>query len=148
MNALIRFPWLLVAIPLLEIFILIKVGGHIGAIPTVALVIVTAVLGINLIRYQGMTTFFRVKGMVDDGQLPALELLEGLVLLVAGAFLLTPGFVTDTLAFLALIPALRRRVLRRMIERGVVSGVGPGARQGQAGAGGNTIEGEFRRHDE
>ena len=87
MNALIRFPWLLVAIPLLEIFILIKVGGHIGAVPTVALVIVTAVLGINLIRYQGMTTFSRVKGMVDNGQLPALELLEGLVLLVAGAFL-------------------------------------------------------------
>ena len=146
MNTLIRFPWLLVVIPLLEIYLLIKVGQHIGAVPTVALVIVTAVLGINLIRYQGMSTFYRVQSMVKDGQLPALELLEGLVLLVAGAFLLTPGFVTDTLAFSALIPSLRRSVLRKLIERGVVATANN--QQGQPRSGGQTIEGEFQRHDD
>jgi len=146
MNLIVRLPWLLVLIPLIEIFLLIEVGGRIGVLPTILLVIFTAILGINLVRHQGFSTFRRVQAMVERGEVPALELLEGLVLLIAGAFLLTPGFFTDTLAFLALVPSLRRRLLQGLIARGVFTGAAPSGGAGSRGA--RTIEGEFHRHDD
>jgi len=95
-------------IPLIEIYLLIEVGGVIGAIPTIFAVVFTAVLGVWLLRIQGFSTLRRVQQTTAQGGVPAIELLEGAMLLVAGALLLTPGFFTDTIGFLCLVPSLRR----------------------------------------
>ena len=139
-------------IPLAEIYVLIQVGSVIGALPTVALVVLTALVGAVLIRAQGLATLTRVRTSMDRGELPAVELFEGLCLLIAGAFLLTPGFVTDALGFLLLVPPLRRGVLLGLIERGAIrvarrdAGPGTGAGPGARGPG-RIIDGEFERED-
>lgn len=99
---------LFIAIPIVEIYLLIKVGSIIGAIPTILAIIGTAALGAYLLRMQGISTFNRVQNNLQRGELPAIEMMEGLVLLIAGALLLTPGFFTDILGFAALIPVVRR----------------------------------------
>ena len=98
-------------VPLLEIYFLIEMGGMIGAGATILLVVFTAVLGAFLVRAQGFSTFTRVQMQLAKGRLPALELLEGLVLFVAGALLLTPGFFTDGVGFVFLVPPLRRKII-------------------------------------
>ena len=87
------------AVPLAELYLLIQIGGVIGAGWTVVLVVGTALLGAFLVRAQGVSTIRRVQQNIERGQLPAMELLEGLALLVAGALLLTPGFFTDAVGF-------------------------------------------------
>ena len=104
------FLILFITIPLVEIAILIKIGKIIGASYTIALVIGTAFLGVSLLRIQGISTLAKVQSNVNKGQLPATELIEGLILLISGALLLTPGFFTDTLGFLMLVPMLRQRL--------------------------------------
>jgi UPF0716 protein FxsA len=145
---------LFLAIPLLEVMLLIRVGGIIGALPTVALVVLTAVIGVALLRRQGLATLQRVQQSVDAGRLPALEMVEGVGLLLAGAFLLTPGFVTDALGFALLVPALRRLLAAWVLRRGILLQTGhgrPGGGGAEGGApedGSRTIEGEYRREDE
>lgn len=139
---------LFLAVPLIEIYILIKVGGLIGAIPTIFLVVFTAVLGALMLRWQGFTTLQRVRGMLARGEIPAVEMLEGAVLLVSGALLLTPGFFTDAVGFLCLVPPLRRAAIQWFISRHIVGGGGPGgsSRERRHHPGGHrTIEGEFWR---
>ena len=104
------FLILFITIPLVEIAILIKIGKIIGAGYTIALVIGTAFLGVSLLRIQGISTLAKVQANVNRGQLPATELIEGLILLISGVLLLTPGFFTDTLGFLMLVPMLRQRL--------------------------------------
>ena len=140
-------------VPLAELYVLIQVGSAIGALPTVGLVVFTAVLGATLIRAQGLTTVARIRTSMDRGEVPAVEILEGACLLVAGAMLLTPGFVTDTFGFLLLIPMLRRTMILGLLERGVIRSTrpapGPGPHQGRAphSGPGQIIDGEFRRED-
>jgi len=144
-------------VPLGEIYVLIQVGGIIGALPTVVLVLFTAAVGAVLIRAQGLATVARMRQSLDHGELPALELMEGACLLVAGVLLLTPGFVTDTLGFVLLVPALRRALILaviataggRGVRRGPVAqpGARPGADAGTTAGRGRVIEGEFRRED-
>jgi UPF0716 protein FxsA len=146
---------LFIGIPLVEIYLLIKVGGIIGALPTVFMVVFTAVLGAWLLRIQGFATLNRVRQTVAQGGLPAMEMLEGAVLLVSGVLLLTPGFFTDTIGFLCLIPSFRRAMIRWMLGRfltppGGFGGPG-GPRSGSPSSGSHgpkTIEGEFRREDD
>lgn len=145
---------LFLVVPLVEIYLLIKVGGLIGALPTVFLVVFTAVLGAFFIRLQGFSTFTRVQGMLRRGEIPAIEVLEGVVLLICGALLLTPGFFTDTLGFLALVPPLRRAVILWALRRSrIVTTMGGGPQGGPRGDGGprqrgpHVIEGEYRRED-
>ena len=95
-------------IPIIEIYLLIKVGGIIGAIPTILAIVATAALGALLIRFQGVSTFNRVQSNLQKGEIPAIEMFEGLILLICGALLLTPGFFTDAIGFIALIPVARR----------------------------------------
>lgn len=102
---------LFLTVPVVEIYLLIQVGGIIGAIPTILLIIGTAVLGAYLLRMQGINTLARVQKTMAAGEIPALEVMEGLVLLVAGALLLTPGFFTDTVGFLMLVPGIRRSLI-------------------------------------
>jgi UPF0716 protein FxsA len=139
----------LLLVPIGEIYVLIQVGSVIGALPTVGLVVATAALGTVLIRAQGLATIERMRESLDRGTLPAVELLEGVCLLVAGALLLTPGFITDALGFLVLVPALRRALVLGLVSRGVARGRrGAGGPAGGAGTpGGRVIEGEFRRED-
>lgn len=133
-------------VPLGEIYVLIQVGGVIGALPTVALVVFTAALGAVLIRAQGLATVARMRQAMDRGELPALELLEGACLLVAGALLLTPGFVTDTVGFALLVPGLRRALILALAARGAGPGGRPPGAAGTPGPG-RIIEGEYRRED-
>tara|TARA_B100000959_G_scaffold279987_1_gene341051 strand:+ start:635 stop:1069 length:435 start_codon:yes stop_codon:yes gene_type:complete len=104
------FLILFITIPLVEIAILINIGKIIGAGYTIALVIGTAFLGVSLLRIQGISTLAKVQANIKKGQLPATELIEGLILLISGVLLLTPGFFTDTLGFLMLVPMLRQRL--------------------------------------
>lgn len=136
---------LFLSVPLVEIYILIKVGGVLGAPLTVFLVVFTAVLGALLLRFQGLYTFRRVQSTLARGELPTVAMLEGVVLLLAGALLLTPGFFTDTIGFLALVPPLRRKLIWKLIERGLPGPTAGGPTPNQQGP--RIIEGEFRRDD-
>lgn len=141
---------LFILIPLLEIYLLIKVGGIIGALPTVLVVIFTAVLGAMLLRHQGLYTLGKAQSTLARGELPATEMLEGVVLIISGALLLTPGFFTDALGFLGLIPAVRRRLVLAALERGVVAGMPRGSAHpgSEAERGPRTLEGDYRREDD
>lgn len=111
-----------IGVPLLEIAVFIEVGGVIGLWPTLGLVILTAVLGTWQLRSQGLATLTRARTQIDRGALPARELFDGACLLIAGALLLTPGFVTDSVGFLLFVPALRdllRSLLARHLEAAV-----------------------------
>ncbi|MFP4610754.1 MAG: FxsA family protein [Thiohalophilus sp.] len=142
------FLLLFIAVPLVEIYFLIQIGEVIGAWPTILLVVLTAVIGVGLLRWQGFSTLMRFQTELARGQLPALPMFEGLLLVVAGALLLTPGFVTDAVGFILLIPPLRQGMIRWAIRRGVIRTGPPGADSGQSGGGPRTIEGEFQRRDD
>ncbi len=135
-------------VPLIEIYLLIQVGGVIGAVPTVVLVVFTAVLGAGLLRLQGFATLARVQGMLLQGKVPAIEVMEGAVLLVAGVLLLTPGFFTDAIGFLCLVPSLRRGLIIWAIRRGVVRATGMGGAPPSGESEPRTLEGEYWKDDE
>lgn len=115
-------PFLLLAIPLLEIAVFIWVGGHIGLLATLGLVFATAVAGSVLLRVQGFGVLQRVRRTMDEGRLPGRDLVHGVMILVAGILLLTPGFVTDTLGFLLFIPSLRDAAWAFLRDRIVIIG--------------------------
>ena len=103
---------LFLAIPVAEVLLFIVVGSRIGVGPTIGLVILTAVLGAGLVTRQGRATLQRARQEVAAGIVPAAPLADGVMILIAGALLLTPGFLTDAIGFSLLIP-LVRGVLRR-----------------------------------
>ena len=114
--ALILLVALFIGLPLLEIAVFIEVGGEIGVWPTIAATVVTALAGSVLLRAQGLATLTRARAQMDQGQLPAREMFEGVCLVLAGAMLLLPGFVTDFIGLLLFIPPLRE-VLRLRSQR-------------------------------
>lgn len=165
-------PFLLfIAVPLVELYFIIVVGEMIGAFWTVILVILTAFIGINLLRIQGMSTLIRAQRNMAQGQVPAMEMMEGVALGVAGVMLITPGFITDSMGALLLIPATRQAIIRYFMTRSTMrAGFGsiqsgryqqqkPGPKPpGNEAPGGKsphssqpkvgrTIEGEYRRED-
>ena len=126
-------------VPVLEIYLLIEIGSLIGAVWTVTAVVGTAALGAGLVRRQGLAALARFRSATQAGELPAVTIIEGLALLVAGAFLLTPGFFTDLVGFLLLTPPLRQFLVRRWLLGRVVtpadgtpSGRAPGVRDGES----------------
>ena len=128
-------------VPLIEMVVLIEVGSQIGALSTVALVVLTAVVGVWLLRLEGISTLMRVQEKMNRGEIPETELLEGIMLIFGGALLLTPGFVTDTAGFVCLIPMLRRPLASRIIKS---TGFRSMRMPGRSSPGeGNTIDGEF-----
>lgn len=141
MNPLHLLILLFVAVPIAEIYLLLEVGGVIGALPTIGLVVLTAVVGAALVRAQGFSTIQHVRRTMDAGELPAVAIIEGIFLLLAGALLLTPGFLTDAIGFCCLVPPLRRAVIVRFIESRIVGTHRAAARRG------HVIEGEFKRED-
>jgi len=136
------------AIPLFEIFLFIQVGGVIGAWPTVGLVVLTAVVGAFLLRQQGFATLHRFQTSMQAGCLPALELLEGMALLVGGVLLLMPGFFTDAIGFLLLLPPTRRALVLWMMRHAVVVGPATGGRPQGSDKGPQVYDGECRREDD
>ena len=111
-----------IIVPIVEMVILIEVGGIIGALPTVGLVLLTAVIGAAMLRQQGAATLLRANERMASGELPAQEMGEGILLAVGGALLLTPGFVTDAVGFACLIPFTRKWLTRYVVNRMVVTG--------------------------
>ena len=97
----------LIGVPVIEIAVFIEIGGRIGLWPTIGLIVLTALVGTALLRHQGLSTLARARASLDQGKLPMRELLDGVCLLIAGVLLLTPGFVTDAVGALLLVPPLR-----------------------------------------
>lgn len=116
------FLFLFIIMPIAEMAVLIKVGGMIGVLNTVGLVLLTAVIGAWLLRQQGLATLLKANQRLNSGELPAREVAEGLILAVGGALLLTPGFITDTVGFLCLIPGTRHWLAAQALKRMVASG--------------------------
>ncbi len=108
---------LFVTVPLVEIYFLIQVGQEIGALATVLLCILTAALGAILLRIQGLLTLRDAREKLRRGEIPATNLLEGLILLGTAVLLLTPGFVTDVFGFLCLVPSLRSTLALKVLQR-------------------------------
>ena len=134
-----------IAVPTAEIAAFIQVGHLIGLAPTLLLILLTALLGSFLIRQQGLRVLGQAKAEIDRGRPPVREMFTGLCLVVAGMLLLTPGFITDTMGFLLLLPPVReflRHRFSKAIEVQVRRAAGGAARpQG-------VIEGEFEAVDE
>jgi UPF0716 protein FxsA len=131
---------ILLLLPLIELFFLIGVGGLIGALPTILLCIFTAALGTLLLRAQGIQTLRRAQIKIENGDMPATDVIEGLILLVAGVMLLTPGFLTDAVGFFCLIPGPRTRIATSMLMWFIQQ-----QKRGRAGSAHTVIiEGEFR----
>ena len=138
----------LIGVPLIEIAVFIEVGGRIGLWPTLAMIFATAAIGTALLRYQGLSVLADARGAVERGELPVRALLDGVCLVVAGAFLLTPGFVTDAAGALLLITPIRRLLqayaLRWIAEHGHFTAAMRTERRGD----GSIIEGEFDEEDD
>ena len=109
--------FLFVMVPVAEISLLIKVGGAIGGFNTILFVILTAVLGAYLVRQQGFATITKLQQETQAGRIPALQIAEGVALLFAGAVLLTPGFITDAIGFILLIPLTRRIIIALLASK-------------------------------
>ena len=110
---------LFVAVPIVELALLIKIGQYIGVGYTLAIVILTGVAGAYLAKMQGLLTLRRIQEDVNKGRMPADKLFDGVLILCSGILLLTPGFITDLIGFMGLIPLTRnllKRWLRRKIE--------------------------------
>ena len=110
-------PFLLLVIPAAEIAVFILVGGQIGVLWTFAAILATAILGSILLRVQGFQIVNRLREETNAGRVPGRELGHGAMILVAGVLLLTPGFVTDALGFLLLVPPLRRVLALKVLQR-------------------------------
>ncbi|MEH0742642.1 membrane protein FxsA [Vibrio cholerae] len=127
------FPILLllfIIVPIIEIGLFIQVGGFLGLWPTIGLVLVTAFVGASLVRSQGVATLLSVQQRLAQGELPAQQIMEGVMLAVAGVLLLTPGFLTDALGMLVLLPAPRAMIAKTLMSKMVIRSVG-----GQSGFG-------------
>lgn len=132
-------------IPFVEIYLLLQIGGIVGVFPTIALVVLTAIIGAGLLRQQGLATWQRFQDNLAKGTLPAYEMVEGPILLVGGALLLTPGFFTDIIGFACLIPPMRKKIAQYIIEKRLVQAGMPPHQQPKTQP--DVIEGEFRKED-
>lgn len=113
-------PLVLIVVPLAEIALFIQVGGRIGLLATVAAVVLTAVIGATMLRVQGFGILRQAQASLDAGRLPVGAVIDGIALFAAGLLLLTPGFLTDAIGFLLMVPPFRRwlaaRVWRRLAQ--------------------------------
>jgi len=146
------FPLLFVlflAVPLVEIVLLIKVGGIVGAGWTIFLVVLTAVIGAALVRVQGLATFMRIQSQMARGEMPAMEMFGAMALFLAGALLLTPGFFTDAVGFALLVPVFRRAIIRHILRRGFFRFSGGAGQNPSSGSGQRPpLEGHWHREDD
>lgn len=148
-----RLFLILLAVPVIEIALFIEVGGWIGTWPTVGIVILTALAGSVMLRRQGLSALANAQKRISEGAAPGQLLADGAMIIFAGALLLTPGFFTDAIGFLLLLPGVRvwlfGVILRNIpMDKVHVRMTGPGGtREGtweeMRRAGGQTVDGEF-----
>lgn len=139
-----------VIIPIAEISVFMAVGEHIGLGTTLLLALLTAILGGAIVRHQGMQTLRDIQKSVESGGMPLGELFDGACLIAAGATLITPGFVTDTIGFLLLIPPVRNAIkaaLKARMSTAVSTASHPHDHHGQRPQN-DAIEGEFEKVDD
>lgn len=154
---------LFIFVPIIEISLFIQVGGWLGLWPTIAIVLLTAVIGASLVRSQGLQTMSSVQSRLNQGEMPAQQIIEGVMLAVAGVLLLTPGFMTDILGMSVLLPAPRAWMAKQIMSRVKVQTMGGGFSAGgfdsQSGfgannpfesnqSGGQTFEGEYQKKED
>jgi len=108
---------LFLTVPLLELYLLIQVGSYFGALPTIALCLFTAAWGAALLRQQGLETLARVQQKLQQGEMPASEVIGGLILMLSGILLLTPGLLTDIIGFICLLPRFRSYLANGMLKQ-------------------------------
>ena len=144
MPVLLTLLLLFIGLPMVEIYVLIQVGHEIGALWTIALLIAIAALGSALLRLEGLATLAKVQASMARGELPTAAILDGLVLLVAGVLMVTPGFVTDVFAFLLLLPPVRRVVGLALASRLMTRVEGRAAQGGVRPQGPQVLEGDYR----
>ena len=119
------FFLLFVALPAMELTLLIELGRYIGTVNTLLMILLTGLLGATLARWQGLDVLRRIQRETAEGRMPAAPLVDGMIVLIAAALLMTPGILTDTLGFLCLVPRFRRWVRAaawRRLERAVAEG--------------------------
>ena len=114
--------FLFILMPIMEISLLIRVAGQIGILNTAAFALFTAVLGAYLVKQQGMATLAKLQEEANGGRVPARQIVEGVALLVAGAVLLTPGFITDAFGFALLIPPVRIALINLVAQKVFANG--------------------------
>lgn len=112
-----RLLLLFVLVPVVELALLIRLGDVIGLWPTLALIILTGIIGSSLAKQQGFSVLRRVQNQLNQGKLPGNELLDGAIILISGALLLTPGVITDLSGIIGLIPLTRRPIRKWLIRR-------------------------------
>lgn len=125
-------PFVLLIVPLMEIAAFVLIGGQIGVWATLAMVVVTAIIGSFLLRWQGVSLLRRIQSEMAAQRLPAKDLVRGAMLVIAGILLLTPGFVTDTIGFLLFVPPIQDGVWSFLKSK--ITLMGPGMRGGANGA--------------
>jgi UPF0716 protein FxsA len=120
-----------IVVPLAELYVILKVGDSIGWAPTILILVVDSLLGSVLLRTQGRSIWGRFNDALSQGRIPHREVMDGVLVIFGGAFLITPGFITDVLGLILLIPPTRtvvRRILQRRLGRRVAVGVVGGTR--------------------
>ncbi|MCL5776642.1 FxsA family protein [Limibaculum sp. FT325] len=135
---------ILLIVPLIEIGLFIEIGGLIGLWPTIAIVILTAAAGTLLLRRQGLRALVELQSRLSEGRDPGAVLAHGAMILIAGVLLLTPGFFTDAVGFLLLVPPIRAALIAAAARRMTVVHVhGRRGHAPRAHPGGRTVEGEY-----
>ena len=129
------------SLPILELYVLIKLIGALGFLLTLALLVSAATVGMVLLRVQGFSTLLRVRQALLQGELPAREMIESGLIAAGGLLLLLPGILSDVLAFACLLPATRRRLAGYVLKK---RGAAPSVRESR---GHLIIEGEYTRED-
>lgn len=134
---------LIIGLPVVEITVFVKVAGLMGFLPAVGLAVVSGILGMALLRGQGLSTALRARSLLDKGVMPVAEVFDGICLMVAGGLLLFPGFVSDIAGLILLLPPVRAALRSWLVRRMPAEDVAPfgAGRTGAAGPG--VIEGEF-----
>ena len=141
------WPVLFFVIPVVEVYLLVQVGSAIGAGWTILLVILTAIVGVNLLRQQGLQTLMRANQSMAQGQVPAMEMMEGLLLAIGGVCLITPGFFTDAVGFVFLLPISRKGIIRYLLLNSTIQTSYSVHKENNRSENSKTIEGEFHRED-
>jgi len=125
MHLFARLFLLFTFVPIIELILLIKLGGYIGALETIAIVLITGIIGAYLAKHEGFRVMMRIQQELSQGRIPAEELLDGVIILAGGLLLLTPGLLTDVVGLLAMIPVSRRAIkkyLRKKFQQKINSG--------------------------
>ena len=145
------FIIIFVMIPFIELATFASVSEHIGIWTTLSLAFLTAIIGGLLVKYQGMHTILSMRGALDQGKLPLNEIFDGFCLVAAGALLITPGFVTDTIGFLLLVPPVRS-ALRHLIRTHTTWAISSSGQTYETrryhNEDGDIIEGDYERMDD